>query len=154
MVSALVAVAVTSFLKLLIKEVRLQKYCRNYWFAWIFFHSDFTQSPIFPCGSPSLKGCRLGFARRAKPGQSEKCPWRGGGGGTQGETDASTLFRTGTFYPISPSDLLGIENGGPSTARRYDVYNGHLSNYGGNANENVTQKTNFTFLKVLRNYLI
>ena len=30
---------------------------------------------------------------------------------------------------------------------------GSLSNYDGNANENVTQKTNVTFLKLLRYYL-
>ena len=29
---------------------------------------------------------------------------------------------------------------------------GSLSNYDGNANENVTPKTNFTFLKLLRCY--
>ena len=29
---------------------------------------------------------------------------------------------------------------------------GNLSNYDGDANENVTQKTNFTFLKLLRYY--
>ena len=32
------------------------------------------------------------------------------------------------------------------------IYLGSLSNYDGNANENVTQKTNFTSLKLLRYY--